>query len=52
MFGSNVNHDQDSKDNVQESRSHNENNITCDFPTNYITQGTTMTKLLSVYMLP
>ena len=28
MFGSNVNHDQDSKNNVQESRTDNENNIT------------------------
>ena len=27
MFGSNVNHDQDSQDNVQESRTHNENNM-------------------------
>ena len=37
MFGSNVNHDQDSQDNVQECRTHNENNITCDFPANYTT---------------
>ena len=43
MFGSNVNHDQDSQDNVQESRTHNENNLTCDFPTNYTTQSTTLT---------
>ena len=28
MFGSNVNHRQDSQVNVQESRTHNENNIT------------------------
>ena len=28
MFGSNVNHDQDSQENVQKSRTHNENNIT------------------------
>ena len=32
MFGSNVNHEQDSQDNVHESRTHNENNITCDSP--------------------
>ena len=43
MFGSHVNHDQHSQDNVQESRTHNENNITCDFPTNYTTQSTTLT---------
>ena len=43
MFGSNVNHEQDSQDNVQESRSHNENNITCDFPANYTTQSTILT---------
>ena len=41
MFGSDVNHEQDSQDNVQESRTHNENNITCDFPANYTTQSTT-----------
>ena len=43
MFGSNVNHDQDSQDNVQESRTDDENNITCDFPTSYTTQSTTLT---------
>ena len=43
MTGSHVNHDQHSQDNVQESRTHNANNITCDFPTNYTTQTTTMT---------
>lgn len=34
MFGSNVNHKQDSQDNVQGSKTHNENNMTCDLPTN------------------
>ena len=43
MFGSNVNHDQDGQDNVQESRTHKENNIKCDFPTDYTTQSTTLT---------
>ena len=43
MFGSNVNHDQDSQDNVQECRTQNENNITYDFPTQYTTQSTTLT---------
>ena len=43
MFGSNINNEQDSQDNVQESRTHNENNITCDFPANHTTQSTTLT---------
>ena len=43
MLGSNVYHEQDSQDNVHESRTHNENNITCDFPSNYTTQSTTLT---------
>ena len=42
MFGSYVNHDQHSQDNVQESRTYPANNITCDFPTNYTTQATTL----------
>ena len=52
MFGSQVNHDQHSQDSIQESRTHNANNITCDFPTNYTTHSTTLIELLSVYMLP
>ena len=43
MFGSNVNHEQDSLHNVQESRTDNENNITCNFPANYTTHSTTLT---------
>ena len=43
MFGSNVNHDQDSHSNVQESRIDYVNNITYDFPTSYTTQSTTLT---------
>ena len=43
MFGSNINCKQNSQDNVHESRTHNENNITCDFPSNYTTQSTTLT---------
>ena len=43
MFESNVNHHQDNHDNVQESRTHNGNNITCDFCTSYTTQSTTLT---------
>ena len=42
-LGSNVNHYQDSQDNVQEHRTHNENNITYDFSTQYTTQSTTLT---------
>ena len=43
MFGSNANHDQHSQDNVEESRTHPANNITCDFPTNDTTQPTIFT---------
>ena len=43
MFGSDVNHDQHSQDNVEESRTHPANNITCDFPANDTTQPTTFT---------
>ena len=43
MFGSHVNHDQHSQNNVQEGRTHNENNITCDFLANYTTQPMTLT---------
>ena len=43
MFGSEVNHDQHSQDNVEESRTHPVNNITCDFPANYTTKPTTFT---------
>ena len=42
MFGSNVKHDQDSQDNIQESRNHNKKNITRDFPASYTTQSTTL----------
>ena len=43
MFGSNVNHEQDNQDNVHESKTHTENNITCDFPSNYTTHSTALT---------
>ena len=43
MFGSYVNHDKYSQDNVQESRMHHANSLTCDFPANYTTQTTTLT---------
>ena len=43
MFGSNVNDNQKDQHNVQEQTSHNENNITSDFPANYTSQSTTLT---------
>ena len=43
MFGSIVNHDQHSQDNVEESRTHPANNITCEFRGNDTTQPTTFT---------
>ena len=42
MFGSNVNDNQKDQHNVQEQTSHNENNITSDFPANYTSQSTTL----------
>ena len=51
MFGSNVNPEQDSQDNVQESRTHNENNITWFSPKLYNPEYY-IDKLLSAYMLP
>ena len=43
LFGSNVNHEQGSQDNLHESRTHNENNVTCDFPSLNMTQTTILT---------
>ena len=43
MFVSNENHEQDSQDNVQESRTDDESNITWDFLTSYTTQSTALT---------
>ena len=43
MFGSNVNHEQGSQDNLHESRTHNENNVTCDFPSLNMIQTTILT---------
>ena len=43
LFGSNLNHEQGSQDDVHESRTHNENNMTCDFPSLYMTQTTALT---------
>ena len=38
-----LNHEQGSQDNLHESRIHNENNMTCDFPSLYMTQTTILT---------
>ena len=43
MFGSDINHDQHTQDNVEQSRSHSTNNITCDFRANYTFQPTICT---------
>ena len=37
LFGSNLNHVQDDEDKVHGSRTHNENNMTCDFSSHYTT---------------
>ena len=50
MFGSNINHEQDSQSTVQESRTDDVNNITCDFPTSYTTQSTTLTITVCVHV--
>ena len=42
LFGSNLNHQQDDQYKVHGSRNHNENNMTCAFPSNYTTQNTTL----------
>ena len=43
LLESNVNHEQDDQDNIHGSRTHNENNMTCDFPSHFMTQHTTLT---------
>ena len=43
MFGSNVNHDQHTQDNVEQSRTHSTNNVTCDFFANDTIQPTICT---------
>ena len=47
-----INHDQHTQDNVEQSRTHSTNNITCDFRAKYTIPAYNMHKLLSVYMLP
>ena len=51
MFGSNVNHEQDNQDNVHESRTHNKNNITCDFSPKLYKPDYYIDKLLPLYMI-
>ena len=43
LSGINLNHEQDDQDKVHGSRTHNENNMTCDFPSDYTTQSTALT---------
>ena len=43
MFGSNISHEQDDQDTVHGSRTGNDSNMTCDFPSHYMTQGTILT---------
>ena len=43
LFRSNVNHEQHSQDNLHDSRTHNENSVTCDFPSLNMTQTTILT---------
>ena len=47
LFGSNVNHEQD---NLHDSRTHNENNVTCHLPLLYITQTTILTNHCCVHV--
>ena len=43
MFGSDINHDQHTQDNVEQSSTHSTNNITCDFIANDTFQPTICT---------
>ena len=43
LCGSSLNHEQDDKDKVHGSRTHNESNMMCDSPSHYMTQSTTFT---------
>ena len=43
LFQSNVNYEQHSQDNLHDSRTHNENNVTYDLPSLYMTQTTILT---------
>ena len=43
LFGSNVNHEQCSEDNLHDSKIHNENNVTYDLCSLYMTQTTILT---------
>ena len=43
LFGSHLNHEQGSQENLHEGRTHDENNMTRDFPSLYMTETTTLT---------
>ena len=40
LFGSSLTHEQNDQDTVHGSRTHDENNMTCNFPTQYMTLST------------
>ena len=50
LFGSNLTHEQDDQDTVHGSGTHNESNITCNLPTQYMTQSTTLTITACVHV--
>ena len=43
LFGSNVNHEPQCQDKIHDSRTHNENNVTWNLPSLYMTQTTILT---------
>ena len=43
LFGSNLTHEQNDQDTVHGNRTHNESNMTCNFPTQYMIQSMTLT---------
>ena len=48
LFGSNLNHEQDDQDKLHGSRTHNNNSMTRNFPSHYMTQSTTLTNYCCV----
>ena len=43
LFGSNLTHEQNDQDTVHGSGTHNKSNMTCNYPTGYMSQSTTLT---------
>ena len=52
LFGSYLTHEQNDQDTVHRSRTDNERNMICNFPTQYMSPEYNIEKLLPVYMLP